>query len=110
MTSETSQERTVPADLVSEEMLSLLQRVKSGAEHFVLEENGEAVAAIISITEYRTLMQERDRQQRLQEFRQAARSIGKAVQESGLSEAEIMADLDRAKQEVYREYYGDESD
>lgn len=112
MASEKSMARIIAADQASENMDNLLIRLKSGREHFVLEENGEEVAAIISISEYRVLMQEYEqveaRQRRLQQFREAARSIGEAVENSGLSEEEIMADLEKVKKEVYREYYGND--
>ena len=78
----------------------------------MLEENGQAVAALISMTEYQALLDEHEqsaeRQQRLNQFRETARAIGEAVQNSGLSEADVMADLEEAKQEIYREYYGDD--
>jgi hypothetical protein len=32
------------------------------------------------------------------------------VQNSGLSEEDIMANLEQAKKEVYREYYGDDAE
>jgi PHD/YefM family antitoxin component YafN of YafNO toxin-antitoxin module len=112
LASEKSTASTISANQASEDMHNLLSRIKSGREHFVLEENGQAVAALISMTEYQALLDEHEqsaeRQQRLNQFRETARAIGEAVQNSGLSEADVMADLEEAKQEIYREYYGDD--
>jgi PHD/YefM family antitoxin component YafN of YafNO toxin-antitoxin module len=111
LASDKSMPRIIAAHQAFEEMNNLLIRLKSGREHFVLEEDGEEVAAILSISEYRALMQERERledqQHRLKQFRDSARSIGEAVANSGLSEAEIIADLEQTKKEVYQEYYGE---
>jgi PHD/YefM family antitoxin component YafN of YafNO toxin-antitoxin module len=111
LASEQSMPRTIAAHQASGDMNNLLIRLKSGKEHFVLEEASEEVAVILSISEYRALMQERERledqQHRLKQFWEAARSIGQAVKSSGLSEEEIMADLEEAKKEVYQEYYGE---
>ncbi len=49
---------------------------------------------------------EREKKRRIKQFGEAARAIGQAVEQSGLSEAEIMAQLEEAKAQVYREYYG----
>ena len=112
MASEKSMPRTIGVNQASKNMDNLVTRIKSGREHFVLEEDGQEVAAIISISEYRAMMHEKeqqeDRQRRVQQFRQAARAIGAAVEKSGLSEDEIMAELEKAKQETYQEYYGDD--
>jgi PHD/YefM family antitoxin component YafN of YafNO toxin-antitoxin module len=113
LASEKSMARVITTDQVSEDMNALLGRVKSGREHFVLKDDGEEVAVIISISEYHELMHEReqseDQERRLKQFRQAARAIGEAVEQSDLSEEEVMAELEKDKQEVYREYYGDDS-
>lgn len=51
-------------------------------------------------------MKERERrEERLKQFRQLARDIGKEIEQRGLTEEEVMAELEKDKEQVYREYY-----
>lgn len=47
-----------------------------------------------------------DKQRRLKQFREATRAIGEAVAKSGLSEEEIMEQLEDTKREVFEKTYG----
>ncbi len=109
MASEKSMPRTIDVNQASKNMDSLVTRIKSGREHFVLEEDGQEVAAIISISEYRDLMHEReqsqDRQRRLKQFREATRAIGEEIEQSGLSEDELMAHVEKVRQRMHDQGY-----
>lgn len=111
MTSRTSTPVTIPATTAHRQFGDLIKRAFSGKEHFIVEKDGLPVVAIMSMTEYQELMEEHQRQQdkaqRLQHFRQTARAIGEEIERRGLTEEEVMAQLEEAKDEVYREYYGD---
>lgn len=107
--------RTIPATTAHRNFAELIKRTYSGKEHFIVERGGLPVVAIISMAEYESLMQERERhdqdqQERLKRFQQAARAIGKAAEKSGLTEEQLMAELEKDKQKVYEEYYGDNQD
>src|SRR5258708_5016673 len=109
MSSQKSMQVTIPANQAN--YPDLIHRANSGKEHFIVEEEGKPVAAIISKQEYDDLMQEheayeQDKQARLKRFREAARAIGKAVEESGLTEKQVMEELEKDKEEVFRQYYG----
>src|SRR5258708_28680295 len=109
MTSQKSMQVTVTANQAN--YPDLIPRANSGKEHFIVEEEGKPVAAIISKQEYDDLMQEheiyeQDKQARLKKFRQAARAIGEAVEKTGLTEDEVMARVDEVRQQFYEEQYG----
>jgi hypothetical protein len=68
--------------------------------------------ALISMQEYDELMQERERhererQQRLKKFEQAARAIGEEIERSGLTEEEALEQLEETPEELYQKRYGD---
>ena|SRR5258708_2922058 len=109
MSSQKSMPVTVPANQAN--FTDLIHRATSGKEHFIVEEEGKPVVAIISKQEYDDLMQdheayEQDKQVRLKKFREAARSIGKAIEESGMTEEQLMEELEKDKEAVYQKYYG----
>jgi prevent-host-death family protein len=100
----------VPATDVHRNFGDLVRRTYSGQEHFIVERDGLPVVAIISMAEYEELMQERERrEERLRKFEQSARAIGEEIERQGLTEEEVMAKLEEAKEEVYQAYYGDKS-
>lgn len=102
---------TIPATAAHRQFGDLIKRAFSGKEHFIVEKDGLPVVAIISMTEYDELVQEREqhkleKQRRLKRFEQAARAIGEAVEKSGLSEEEVMEKLEETRQRLYEENYG----
>jgi prevent-host-death family protein len=101
---------TIPATQVQRKFGDVVRRVHSGREHFVVERDGLPVAAIISIAEYEAFMQEsqqreQEKQQRMKQFREAARAIGEEVARHGLSEDQLMELLEASRQEVFDEHY-----
>ncbi len=105
--------KTIPATTAHRNFAELIKRTYSGKEHFIVERGGLPVVAIISMTEYESLMKERehreqDKQRRLKRFQEAARAIGEEVAKSGLSEEELMAEMEKIREQVYEDYYGDE--
>ena len=104
---------TIPSTVAHRKFGDLVRRTYIGDEHFIVEKDGLPVVVILSVVEYETLMAERerweqDRQRRLQQFREATRGIGQAIADSGLTEEEIMAQLEETRQQVFDEYYGDQ--
>src|SRR5947209_4925416 len=102
----------VPANQV--DFTDLMHRATSGKEHFIVEEEGKPVVAIISMKEYDELLKDRqayeqDKQARLKKFRQATRAIGEAVAKSGLTEDQLMEELEKDKEEIFRQHYGNPS-
>ena len=108
MSSQTSESVTIPATTAHRQFGDLIKRAFSGKEHFIVEKDGLPVVAIISMTEYEELMQERERrEQRLKQFRTSARAIGEEIERIGLSEEEALAQLEQTREQTYREHYGD---
>ncbi len=84
-----------------------MRRVYSGEERFIVEKDSLPVAAFLSIAEYEELMRERQaREERLSQFRQAVRAVGEAFEQRGLSEEDVLAELERQREQMYRERYG----
>lgn len=107
MSAQKSMPVTIPATQAHRQFGDLLRRAFSGEEHFIVEKDGLPVVAIVSMAEYAELMKERDqREKRLEQFRQLARDMGAEIERRGLSEEEVMAELEKDKQRVYQEYYG----
>ena len=102
---------TIPATDVHRKFSELVRRAFSGGEHFIVEKEGLPVVVIMSMVEYQELMQEReqheqDKQRRLKQFEEAARAIGREVDENGLSEEEMMEKVDQVRQGIQDEHYG----
>lgn len=104
MTAPKSTPITIPATVAHRQFGELIRRAYSGKEHFIVEKDGLPVVAILSMTEYEELIQERERRQR---FKDAARAIGDAYEQQGLTEEETLADLEKTREDVYREHYDD---
>jgi prevent-host-death family protein len=101
---------TIPATTAHRQFGDLVRRAFSGKEHFIVEKDGLPVVAIISMAEYEELLREREaRAARLKQFQSATRAIGEEYERRGLTEEEVLAQLEETKHEVYEEYYGDKS-
>ena len=115
MSAQQSMPKTIPATTAHRNFAELIKRTYSGKEHFIVERGGLPVVAIISMAEYESLMQERerheqDKQKRLKRFQEHARAFGAEVERRGITEEQLMAELEKDRQEVYEEYYGDNQD
>jgi len=80
----------------------LLKRVYNSDEHLIVERDGFPVAVLISYQEYQQLSS----QQALTTFKQFSRELGQTWEEQNVTEAQILADLEEDKREVYEETYG----
>ncbi len=62
------------------------------------------------MSEHEESMKERTRrEERAKRFRQTAREIGREAQRQGLTEEQLIAEIEEDKQAVYRETYGDDA-
>lgn len=99
---------TIPATQAHRQFGDLVRRAFSGKEHFIVEKDGLPVVAIVSMVEYEELMKERERrEQRVSQFRQLVRNIGQEYERQGLTEEDVLAELEKSSEEVYQEQYGD---
>lgn len=83
----------------------LLKRVYRSDEHLVVERDGFPVAVIMSYQEYETLR----RQQAVAAFEQFSREFGKELVERGITEEQLLAELEQDKQALYEEKYGQQA-
>lgn len=81
-----------------------IRKVALSDEHFVVEKGGLPVAVIVSMPEYKRLT----REQGLKDFYRLARSLGREAEEQGLTEEQLMAELDEDKRAMYEETYGND--
>ena len=98
---------TIPATTAHRKFGEIVRRAFSG-EHFIVEKDGLPVVAVISAAEYRELVEARERGRRVSRFRQLARDIGQEAEKRGLTEEQVMAELEVTRRQVYQERYGDE--
>lgn len=111
MSSQKSMQVTIPATQVQRKFGDVVRRVYSGDEHFVVEKDGLPVMAIISMKEYEEFLKERDyheqdKRERLKKFQETARAIGEEIERIGLSEEEMLEQLEETRQRVYEKHYG----
>lgn len=110
MTSRESMQVVVSFDQINTQFASVMARAASGKERFVVKQDDEAVV-IVSKQEFDELLrireqQEKDTQNRLKRFQQLAREIGTDFEKRGLTEEEVMEQLDKTRQHLFEERYG----
>jgi len=89
---------------------AVLRRVHTGEEHIVVEQNGLPLAVIISISEYDELMKERERREAREKRAEAlARQFGEEATRRGITEEQLLENLQETKAAVYQEKYGKQS-
>lgn len=89
---------------------AVLRRVHAGEEHIVVEQNGLPLAVMISVGEYEELMKERERHE-AQEKRaeELSRKFGEEAARRGVTEEQLLENLQETKKAVYQEKYGKSS-
>jgi prevent-host-death family protein len=80
----------------------LLKRVYGSDEHLIVEREGFRVAVIMSYQEYENLR----RQQATAAFEQFSRELGKEVDRQGITEEQLLEELEQDRQALYQEKYG----
>jgi prevent-host-death family protein len=106
MAAQKSMPAVVSATQVQRKFGEIVRQVNRGSVHFIVEREGLPVMAIISMAEYQEFLREReqhekDRDERLQRFREAARQVGEKIEELGLTEEELDAQIEAARKEYY---------
>jgi prevent-host-death family protein len=80
----------------------VLKRAAIGNEHLIIERAGYPVAVMISFQEYETLMRDRA----LAVHNDLVTKLGQEAEQQNLDEAELMADLEAEKRQLFLENYG----
>src|SRR5579871_5345889 len=85
----------------------VLRRVHAGDEHIVVEQNGLPLAVLISVHEYEELMRERElREEREKRTIELSRKFGEEAKRRGITEEQLLNNLQETKRTVYQEKYG----
>ncbi len=102
MTSQHSNpQRIITATEMRRHFGAIVQQLCKEREHAIIQSNGAPVAVLLPIAEYERLMA----QERLAAFNKFARSLGQEVEKRGLTEEELMNELEETKHEVFLEQY-----
>src|SRR5947209_15373172 len=80
----------------------LLKRVYRSNEHLIVERDGFPVAVLLSYEEYERLSRERA----TAAFDAFSRALGREIEQQGVTEEDLLGELEETKREVYREKYG----
>ncbi|MCX6027789.1 MAG: type II toxin-antitoxin system Phd/YefM family antitoxin [Chloroflexi bacterium] len=96
-------QRAITATDMRRNFGALVNRLRTSHEHTIIESSGAPVAVLLSVAEYQDLLTERQ----LAAFNDFARSLGKEVEKRGLTEDQLLADLEETKREVFVETYGE---
>jgi prevent-host-death family protein len=97
-----SDERVVTATEMRRNFSAVVQRLQKRREHAIIQRSGAPVAVLLPIAEYEELL----RYKRLMMFDKFTREFGQEVERRGLSEDDLMAELEETKREVFQEQYG----
>ncbi|HLB46501.1 MAG TPA: type II toxin-antitoxin system Phd/YefM family antitoxin [Anaerolineales bacterium] len=97
-----SDPRVITATEIRRNFSAVIRRLRKRREHAIIQSSGAPVAVLLPIAEYEQLL----RYKRLMLFDKFTREFGQEVERRGLSEAELMAELEETKREVFREQYG----
>jgi prevent-host-death family protein len=81
----------------------LLKRVYRSDEHLIVERDGFPVAVLLSYQEYEKLNRERA----LEAFERFSRDLGQEIEKQGLTEEQLLEELQETRREVFKEQYGD---
>jgi len=80
----------------------LLKRVYRSDEHLIVERDGFPVAVLMSYQEYERL----SRGQAVAAFEGFSRAFGQELEQQGITEEDLVQELEEGKKEVYKERYG----
>jgi len=94
--------RTITATEMRRNFSAVIRRMRRRHEHTIIQRSGESVAVLLPIAEYERLM----KSERLAALDDLARNLGRQVERRGLTEDELMAELEESKRQVFKERYG----
>ena len=95
-------QRTITATEMRRNFGAVIRRMRRRHEHTIIQSSGESVAVLLPMAEYERLMTS----ERLAALDDLTRNLGRAVEQHGLSEKELMAELEQTKRQVFEERYG----
>ena len=97
-----SSQRIVTATEMRRNFSAVVRRIRKRREHAVIQSGGAPVAVLLSVAEYEELL----RYKWLMIFDRFTRAVGQEAERRGLSEEQLMGELEETKREVFKEQYG----
>ncbi len=95
-------QRIITATEMRRNFAAVVRRLRRRREHTIIQSSGTPVAVLLPIAEYEQLL----RYKRLVVFDKFTRELGQEVERRGLTEEELMNELEETKREVFAEQYG----
>jgi prevent-host-death family protein len=95
-------QRTITATEMRRNFGAVIRRLRRRREHTIIQSSGESVAVLLPMAEYERLM----KRERLAALDDLGRNLGHEIEKRGLSEEEVMAELEETKHQVFEERYG----
>jgi prevent-host-death family protein len=89
---------TITATEAKNRFGEVIRRVYKGGETLIVERGGLPVMVIVPMQEYRTIKE--------QYFIGFSRQLGRVAEGQGLTEEQLLYELEEDRQAVYRETYG----
>ena len=102
MSRQLSGRRVITATEIRRNFSAVIRRLRRRHEHAIIESSGDPIAVLLPVAEYEQLL----RYKRLMIFDKSTRELGQEVERRGLSEEQVMAELEETKREVFQEQYG----
>jgi prevent-host-death family protein len=97
---------TVSATEVQRHFRAVLRRLQEEGGPLVIERDGVPAAALVPLDELEQLMTGQDKTARLKRFDEFTASFRQAVEESGLTEDEVLESMKETRREIYEKHYG----
>lgn len=94
--------QTIKASEARTNFGQVLKRVHRSEERLIIEKGGLPVAAIISMDDLEKL----SRLEKLEHFDRFTKALGQEVERRGISEEQLIKDVEKTKQKVFEEQCG----
>jgi len=102
MSRQLGSQRVITATEIRRNFSAVIRRLRRRHEHAIIESSGDPIAVLLPVAEYEQLL----RYKRLMVFDKSTRELGREVERRGLSEEQVMAELEETKREVFQKQYG----
>ena len=90
-------QRVITATEMRRNFSAVVRRLRKRHEHAIIQSSGAPIAVLLSVAEYEQLL----RYKRLMVFDKFTREFGQEVERRGLSEEQLLAELEETKREVF---------
>jgi PHD/YefM family antitoxin component YafN of YafNO toxin-antitoxin module len=98
-------EQVIGATELRQQLTDVLQAVREQRATYIVETFGRSQAAIVNLEEYNDFRRYRqERQAAFERLDRVAAANAEHVRSLGLSEADVLALIEQAREEVYQEY------